>query len=100
MWQSLVIALIREFGPLLKEWLRAILDRKAAEFEAAGKERSAVEPDAAALLRAARGELWFYEVRKRRLLDRYIAELPPALGAGKPLPAGTLAELRAMAAVA
>lgn len=100
MWGPILAALLSVLGPIIKKWLEDRLKAKAAEFEADRKPRAGDEPDAAALLRAVRAETWFFQVARRRFLDRAIADVPPAVAGRVPLAAWKRAELEQLAAAA
>jgi hypothetical protein len=93
-WASIVAAIMAVLGPLLRKWLEDRLRAKAAEFTARGEAMTGPGHDAADLLQAVRGDLWFFEVRRKRYVDKAIADVPAAV-------AGTRAlDAKAMAAVA
>jgi hypothetical protein len=104
MWMTIVSQILAVLGPLilarLEEWLKRRLTAKAAEFTADGKATAGTEPDAAALLRAVRADLWFFEGRKRRFLDAAILEVPPACSRRVPLSDDRQRALSALAAAA
>ena len=89
-WAGIIAAILELVGPLLakwlKEWLDKLLNRVAARLgplSAAGpvgREMAARE-----LLAAARGELWWFQFARRRLLARLAETVPPAVAEGRPL---------------
>lgn len=83
MWQTIVVEILKVLGPLilarLEEWLKRRLTAHATAFAAAGKTTAGPEPDAAALLRAVRGELWAWQWRRRAFLDAAVEKVPAAV---------------------
>ena len=89
MWQTIVVEILKVLGPLilarLEEWLKRRLTAHATAFAAAGKTTAGPEPDAAALLRAVRGELWAWQWRRRAFLDAAVENVPAAVSKREPL---------------
>lgn len=104
MWQAIVVAILRELGPLvlarLEEWLKRRLTAHATAFADAGKLAAGTEPDAAALLRAVYADLWWWEGRKRKFVAAAIETVPAACARRVPLDADTKRSLSALAVAA
>lgn len=104
MWQTIVAQILAVLGPLilarLEEWLKRRLTAHATAFAAAGKTTSGTEPDAAALLRAVRGELWAWQWRRRAFLDAAVEKVPAAVSKREPLTDDAKRGLSALAVAA
>lgn len=104
MWQTIVAQILAVLGPLilarLEEWLKRRLTAHATAFAAAGKTTAGPEPDAAALLRAVRGELWVWQWRRRAFLDAAVEKVPAAVSKREPLTDDAKRGLSALAGAA
>lgn len=104
MWLSIVAEILKVLGPLLlkklEDWLSGRLKAKATEFEAKGLSPVGTEPDSGALLRAVRGDLWPWQLRRRAFLDAAIESVPPAVAGRQPLSDASKRGLSALALAA
>ncbi len=104
MWQTIVVEILKVLGPLilarLEEWLKRRLTAHATAFAVAGKTTAGTEPDAAALLRAVRGELWAWQWRRRAFLDAAVEKVPAAVSKREPLTDDAKRGLSALAVAA
>jgi len=103
-WQTIVVEILKVLGPpilaRLEEWLKRRLTAHATAFAAAGKTTAGPEPDAAALLRAVRGELWAWQWRRRAFLDAAVEKVPAAVSKREPLTDDAKRGLSALAVAA
>ncbi len=99
-WLTLLAEILKALGPLVRKWLDDKLKVKAAEFEARGLALAGKEPDSAALFRAVRGDLWFFERRRRAYLDAMIEIAPPVVSGRLTFSESTLSGLSALALAA
>lgn len=81
MWGPLILALVQWLGPILFEAFKAWLERRLREKAKTVPARvlkfgGTAEDDKIAklfLLRAVRGDLWFWQLGKKRAVDQCIA---------------------------